>query len=349
MHAASPKERRVALVGIGATGAGIARAVLSRPGWSLARVVDPEKAGENAAAVAGVAGPGASIESSTDDLARDRVEVAIVATVSRAAQVVETIAEILEQGVPVVTICEELTHPAGEPAIVEQLDQLARAKGVALVGTGVNPGFLMDTLPLCLTAVMDRVQRIQVTRVVDFSEYGGAVARFGLGLTEEEFLSARADGQLPGFLGFLQSMGQVCEVLGWSGAEMNVEPLEPLVIAATPRPGLLIDVAAGTVAEVGQRATTTVDGREVIELELKFGYLKSEGIDGGDEIAIVGCNRTLRLATEPPGFDSLGATAAIATNLAAHAPDLPSGFCTTADLPVSRLAAPGALGQASSD
>src|SRR5256885_16086863 len=47
----------------------------------------------------------------------------------------------------IVSTCEELSYPfRTHPELAAKLDAAAKEWGVALVGTGVNPGFVMDKL-----------------------------------------------------------------------------------------------------------------------------------------------------------------------------------------------------------
>jgi hypothetical protein len=66
----------------------------------------------------------------------------------------------------VVCTCEELCFPwITHPDLASRIDREARRRRVAILGTGVNPGFLMDTLPVCLTAVCQKVEAVRVSRI----------------------------------------------------------------------------------------------------------------------------------------------------------------------------------------
>ena len=57
------------------------------------------------------------------------------------------------RGSCVVSTCEELAYPFRKyPELAAKLDAEAKDGGVALIGTGINPGFVMDKLS-------DHVQR----------------------------------------------------------------------------------------------------------------------------------------------------------------------------------------------
>jgi hypothetical protein len=334
--------RRVAVVGAGATGAGIVRGVLGRRDLALAAVIDsgPGKPGTDVGELVGAPANGLSVQSTVAGLGAAGAHAAIVATVSRAEQVLPTILELVEQGLDVVTVCEELSYLDPRSQIAQRLDAAAHEHDVTVVGTGVNPGFIMDTLPLCLTAVMDSVHHIAVTRRTDFSKYSGAIERFGLALTPDAFSAAQREGRLAGFLGFEQSIRQLSRVLGWQPDEIIVEPLVPSAIAGAPRPGLHVDVPTGAVAEVSQRGYAMLGDEVIIDLRIIFGYLTPDAAPE-DRLIITGGNQRLVVTTDAPGFVSLSSTAAIAVNVAAHASSLSSGFHTTPDLPVRMLASVG--------
>ena len=72
--------------------------------------------------------------------------------------------------------------------MAKRIDALATRARVAVLGTGVNPGFVMDALPIALTGVCESVTAIEVDRVQDarirrlpFQQ------KIGAGLTREEF------------------------------------------------------------------------------------------------------------------------------------------------------------------
>ena len=89
----------------------------------------------------------------------------------------------------VVSSCEELSYPYEKsPVLAARLDRLARENGVAVLGTGVNPGFLMDAWPLFMTGVCAEVKEIKASRVQDASVRRVPFQeKIGAGKTKEEF------------------------------------------------------------------------------------------------------------------------------------------------------------------
>ena len=74
------------------------------------------------------------------------------------------------QGISVVSSCEELLFPRlNEPKLAAKLDKICKDGGARVIGTGVNPGFVMDVLPICMTGVSRDVRSIKIQRVVNAS------------------------------------------------------------------------------------------------------------------------------------------------------------------------------------
>src|SRR5271156_2951372 len=94
--------------------------------------------------------------------------VATMTTGSRTSQVRETLEELIAAGIHVVSSCEELAFPNLRAAkIAAALDRSAKHKKVAILGTGVNPGFAMDAFALACTAPCTVVKHIKVIRSLD--------------------------------------------------------------------------------------------------------------------------------------------------------------------------------------
>lgn len=181
---------RVVVVGAGPIGQGVAREIASRHGLVLHGVVDidPAKQGQAIA--------GAPISRSIPDGA----QVAVLTTTSSLAKLEPQVLEALGRRLALVSSCEELAWPHAQPEIAARLDAAAREAGVAVLGTGVNPGFLMDALPLALTAPCRRVERVRVERVQDASPRRRPFQdKVGVGLdpaTVERGLKARTLGHV---------------------------------------------------------------------------------------------------------------------------------------------------------
>jgi 4-hydroxy-tetrahydrodipicolinate reductase len=317
-------------------GCAILRLVLRKPGLALAGAFARRsaRAGLDVGALLGLGPPvGVAVESDLGALlARSRPDVAIQATCSRLADAEAEIAACLERGVHVVSIAEEVAWPAARsPAWAARMDRLARARGVALLGTGVNPGFVLDLLVVTLTGVCSDVESIRARRVNDLSPYGPSVLRSqGVGLTAEAFERGLADGSVVGHVGFSESIHMIAAALGWEleRVEESREPILARRLRETPD----VRVEPGRVAGCLHVARGFVAGRCAIELQHPQQVRpEAEGVATGDSIEIVG-TPSLRLAGSPeiPGGE---ATAALAVNAIPRVLRAPPGLRTMTDLP----------------
>jgi 4-hydroxy-tetrahydrodipicolinate reductase len=270
-------------------------------------------------------------------------DVAIVATSSWIKGVEPILLALLARGMNVVSICEELRDPElHHPEIVARLDALARDNGVSVLGTGCNPGMLMDTLPLVLSGLTTGVERISVRRTADMGRYGAILHKFGLGLSPAEFDARREAGEVMGHVGFDQSIAALARGLEWTLDSIEVDAVERELIAGADRAGEHLLVPAGTVAGVVHRARGVRGGQRVIELVAHFGIFKDEDdMPRGDAITIAGREQTIEVIA-PGGYESFQSTVAMACNAVSAAVAAPPGFRTTLDLPVSALASKGA-------
>src|SRR5262245_40930152 len=158
---------RVMHVGLGPIGAAVARQVVSRKGFQIVGAVDvdPQKIGRD---VADVVESGKTLRVKvTGDIAAtikaSEPDIAVVCTSSSLKAVLPQFLEVLKYSVPIVTTTEEAAYPSKRnQAVAKQIDAAARKAKVAVLGTGVNPGFTMDALPIALSAVCERVDRVEV-------------------------------------------------------------------------------------------------------------------------------------------------------------------------------------------
>ncbi|HUO86309.1 MAG TPA: dihydrodipicolinate reductase, partial [Thermoanaerobaculia bacterium] len=209
-------------------------------------------------------------------------DVVLHTTQSFLERVEQQLAMIVAAGSHVVSSTEELFYPLPRDRdFCERVDALARARGVAVVGTGVNPGFAMDLLPLTLTSLCVGVERISVSRVVDASRRRLPLRRkIGAGLSVEEFEARKAAGGF-GHIGLDESARAVAGTLGWPVDRLEVT-LDPVVAERrVESEGLTVEV--GQIAGQHQVLTLTSEGRERLRLELAM-YVGAEGPEDRVEI-----------------------------------------------------------------
>jgi len=328
---------RVLLLGIGRMGSGIARLITEKKGLELVGAFgrQPERAGVDLGRAIGLDRDllipiGADLG---DTISSTRPQIAIQATCSRLADAFEEISTLVGHGVNVISIAEEMAYPAvASPARADKLHQLALAHGVSILGTGVNPGFVLDLLVIALTGVCARIDSINATRINDLAPYGPTVLRSqGVGLTPEQFQIGLHDGTVVGHIGFQESIHMIAGAIGWEIARI-VETREP-IIARIARRTPFVNVAPGNVAGCLHHAVAYREDKAVITLiHPQQVQPEREGIETGDTIEIHG-EPTLRLAgsREIPGGT---ATIALAVNMIPHVLNAAPGLHTMADLPV---------------
>ncbi|MGD9000844.1 MAG: 2,4-diaminopentanoate dehydrogenase [Granulosicoccaceae bacterium] len=328
---------RVLVLGTGQMGSGIARLLLKKQGIELvgACARRAERAGMDLGRAIGLDHDlGVPVSSVLETLiSQTRPHIAIQATCSRASDASEEIETLVRQGVHVISIAEEMVYPAcSAPAFAGELHSLAVSHGISVLGTGINPGFVLDLLVITLTGVCADIRSITATRVNDLSPYGSSVlSSQGVGLDPEAFTKGLADGTVVGHFGFDESIHMIARAIGWEieRIEQNLEPIISSVRRETP----FVTVEPGQVAGCHHRAVAYRDGKPVISLNHpQQVYPQLEGVATGDSIEIKG-TPAIHLSGSPeiPGGQ---ATCALAVNMIPRVLNAAPGLHTMADLPV---------------
>jgi 4-hydroxy-tetrahydrodipicolinate reductase len=265
-------------------------------------------------------------------------ELAVTATGSLIREELPVIEAALAEGLDVVSIAEEMAYPAAaDPGAAERLDRLARRAGATVLGTGINPGFVLDLLVITLTGVCRRVDGIYAERFNDLSPYGGAVMTTqGIGLSPEAFAAGLKTGSVLGHIGFRQSVAMISDALGL--AVDRVEEERAPIVARVRRVGRHITVEPGQVAGCRHTAKGFAGGRAVVELvHPQQIQPEAEGQKTWDRIEIRG-EPGISLRVEPEMAGGIG-TASIAVNMVPLVAAAAPGLVSMKDLPVPRLAA----------
>ena len=328
---------RVLILGSGQMGSGIARLVLEKQGLQLigayARRV--ERAGMDLGRAIGLERDlGIPVSGELSDvIEQTQPHVAIQATCSRLADAREEITMLVKQGIHVISIAEEMAYPAAEsPSLARELHQLAIENGVSVLGTGINPGFVLDLLVITLSGVCSEVQSITAKRVNDLSPYGPTVLESqGVGLTPMAFEQGLKDGTVVGHIGFVQSIHMIAAALGWEID--HIEQMREPIVSQTRRATPLINIEPGQVAGCLHTATAYRQGKPVITLvhpQQIDPHL--DGLETGDSIEIMGTpNVLLAGSPEIPGGQG---TAALAVNMIPRVLSAKAGLYSMVDLPV---------------
>lgn len=323
---------RVFHLGLGPIGAAIARQIAARPGLRIVGAVDtdPEKVGRDVGEVAGDARRlGVRVEADlVSALARLSPDIVVHCTSSSLRTVAPQIHAVLRAGVAVVSTTEELSYPVGpNRRLARAIDALAKRANVAVLGTGVNPGFAMDALPIAMTAVCERVDGITVNRVQDarirrlpFQQ------KIGSGLTRAEF-NRRVDAGTVRHVGLTESVTMIADAMGWTLDSIS-DTIRPKIARAAVESAYL-RVDAGRVCGLVQDGIGYRQGEAVVRLHMEA-YLGAPETYDAIEIAGV-----------PPlslkvigGIHGDVATASIAVNAIPKVLAAAPGLRTMRDLPL---------------
>lgn len=264
---------RVALVGLGPIGAAVAKQLLSRgKAFKIVAAVDTnrEMFGRDAGEVMGL-GRALKVKVTSDvtrTLKAAAPDVAVVCTSSSLQVAAPLFEQVLARKVPIVTTTEEAAYPQPKNRrVAKKIDEAAKKAKVAVLGTGVNPGFTMDALPIALSAVCERVDSVRIERVQDarirrlpFQQ------KIGAGLTRQQFDAKVKDGSVR-HVGFAESIQMIADALGWKLDRVTDEVQPKMADKAVA--GELLAVDPGYVAGIVQDGAGYVDGKPRITLHLE--------------------------------------------------------------------------------
>jgi 4-hydroxy-tetrahydrodipicolinate reductase len=322
---------KVIQVGLGPIGKRLVQYLAQRPFVELAGAIDidPQKTGQDVGLLSGTRELGVAVSASASQVLTREAHIAILATGSSLARILPQIEACVRAGKSVVSTCEELAYPfADHPELCAQLDELARRHGVAILGTGVNPGFLMDALPLFLSSACQQVSRVEVQRHQD-----AAIRRLpfqrkiGAGLSPEEFGAQFRAGHIR-HVGFAQSIRLIAHAFGWR-LEQVEESVEP-VIARHATASSFIQVAPGRCAGLRQVGRGFAGGEALITLELEA-YLGHPAPQ--DRVTIHGQPKIC--STVEGGVDGDVATCAMVINALQALRSARPGLRTMAEIPLT--------------
>jgi 4-hydroxy-tetrahydrodipicolinate reductase len=263
------RKMKVVQYGMGPIGIRTTRYLIERDFFEIVGAIDidPQKVGVDIGLLADLPEPlGVTVHDNPDVVfSRYRPDVVVLTTTSGLEAAYPQIQEIISHGISVVSTCEELSYPwITQPQISRKIDEMAKENTVAVLGTGVNPGFLMDFLPMASTAVCRQVKRIRVERLQN-ARYRRLPfqQKIGAGLTAEEFRE-KVKAKTLRHVGLTESMHLIASRLGWqlTGTEDVVEPV--IAEKRITTPDLIIE--AGRALGVNQIGRAYINSEEVITL-----------------------------------------------------------------------------------
>ena len=323
---------RVMHVGLGPIGAAVARQLAARRGFRIVAAIDidPNKVGRDVGEIAEI---GKALRVKVTDNIRKaaraaRPDVAVLCTSSSLRSVMPQIEELLKQRLPIVSTTEELAYPGDRHRrLARTVDQMARKAKVAVLGTGVNPGFTMDALPIALTSVCEHVNSIEVRRVQDarirrlpFQQ------KIGAGLTREQFAQQVTAGAVR-HIGFVESIQMIADAMGWPLTRIT-DAVQPWMAEEEVHSELLA-VDPGYVAGISQEGVGYMGDEVKIRLQLDA-YLGAP--ESFDSVLIDGSPRIY--SKIQGGIHGDIATASMTVNSIPHVITAAPGLRTMRDMPL---------------
>jgi 4-hydroxy-tetrahydrodipicolinate reductase len=323
---------KVMHVGLGPIGTGVVRQVAARKGMKVVGAVeiDSVKVGRDLGEVAGL-GRALKVKVSGDlrkAIKSARPDVVVLCTSSSMKKVMDQMETILSLKVPIVSTTEELSYPTkANMRYARAIHQLAKKSKVAVLGTGVNPGFVMDALPIMLTGVCERVEAIRVDRIQDarirrlpFQQ------KIGAGLTREQF-QRKVDDASVRHVGLTESVSMIADALGWK-LDRITDEIHPRIATETVASEFLA-VDPGYVCGIVQDGIGYRDGQPVITLHMEAFLGAPESYDA---VEVTG-SPALKMKIAG-GVHGDVATASIAVNSIPKILDAAPGLHTMRDMPL---------------
>ena len=328
---------RAVQYGCGPIGCSVAKLASQRRDIELVGAIDidKDKVGKDLGEVVGLDKPlGVTISDDTDAvLSQTKPDIVLHTTSSWLKKVSEQLAGIIRAGINIVSTTEELSFPwRKEPGLAAEIDKLAKEHKVTVLATGINPGFLMDTWPLAMTAVCQEVKQVRVARIQDASPRRLPFQKkIGAGCTLEEFKKLVDTGTLR-HVGLAESIAMIAAGLGWELDDIRDE-IEPIVAESEVRSQYLT-VKPGQAAGVKQIGRGLSGGREVITLDFQA-YLGAK--ESYDAVYITG-TPNMEVVIKGGTHGDI-ATAAMVVNATRRVVEAPPGLVTMKDMPLVTCAA----------
>jgi 4-hydroxy-tetrahydrodipicolinate reductase len=339
MEEKNMKEVKVIMWGLGAMGSGMAKMLLKKKGVEIVGGIDMgNKLGKSLYDILGVDRgdhPDVIVGTPEEVIKEKAADLVLVCTDSFTAKVFPKIKRVLESKMNVITTAEEMSYPmAQEPELAKQMDELAKANGVSVLGTGINPGLIMDLLVVIMTGCCQDVEHIISRRVNSLSPFGPAVMEEqGIGITPEEFKKGVEDGTLAGHVGFPESINMIADAIGWKVNKID-QSMEP-IITDVDRQAPHGFAKAGNVAGVAMKGFGYVDGEVKIEMDHPQQIEPEQvGINTGDYVIIKG-TPPINMVNSPEVEGGIG-TIAMCVNMIPHVINARPGLQTMLTLPVPR-------------
>lgn len=328
---------KVILWGLGAMGSGMARdLILNKKGIEIVGAIDssPKKRGRDLGDIIDLGrSVGVKVTDNPEQVLKAEADIVLLSTSSFVREVLPLLKMAAESGKNVITLAEQMSAPqAQNMELAKEIDDFAKKNCVTILGTGINPGFVLDTLVIALTGVCQVVKKIHATRINDLSPFGPSVMKTqGVGVTAEAFYEGVKQGAIVGHIGFQESLHLISTAIGWKldRVEETREPIITTVYRETPhvqvKPGMVAGCRHIARGYIGDEAVITLEHPQQIHPGL-------EGVKTGDVITIEGTPTiTFADTQEVPG--GIG-TMAAAVNMIPRVINARPGLVTMPELPL---------------
>jgi 4-hydroxy-tetrahydrodipicolinate reductase len=229
------KKFNVLQVGFGPMGQLVTKLLIKRKNIKLVGVVDidPAFVGKNLDELLKDEKkvPRLEIMNEIEPFLKKKIDVIIIATSSFFEKIAPMIKEAVKSKFNVITMCEQLSYPWDfYPELSDEIDALAKENNVTVTGSGINPGYLMDFLPIVLTAPCETVEKIHVTRMMNSSRRRIPFQKkIGTNLTVGEFKKKIAEKKITGHVGLEESIQMIVSGLGLAVDEIIEFPPNPML------------------------------------------------------------------------------------------------------------------------
>ena len=331
---------KVIIWGLGAMGGGMADMLLKKKGVDIVGVIGRgAKLGKSMYDFIKTERgdrPDVLIQSEDELLKEKAADVVLLCTDSFTKEAFPRIKRIIENKMNVVSSAEEMAYPqAQSPELAKEIDRLAKENGVTVLGTGINPGLIMDLLVVLMTGCCEEVDHIVSRRVNSLSPFGPVVMHEqGIGITVDEFKEGVKTGRLSGHVGFHESIRMITDAIGWELSAPVTQSMEPIV-TNVDRKSPYGFAKAGDVAGCAMKGFGYVDGELKVEMDHPQQIEPEQvGVQTGDYVIIKGTpNVNMVNSPEVPG--GIG-TIAMCVNMIPQTINAEPGLKTMIDLPVPR-------------
>ena len=319
---------------MGVVGGMIAKSLLQKEGVEIVGAVDvaKDKINKDLGQLLGLEKKiGVTVSDSLDSLPHNvKADVAVHATSSYLKDTGSQIISLAQHGLNVVSTCEELSYPfVSEPELAAKIDRAAKECDVSVLGTGINPGFLMDALVIILTAPCQSIESIHVSRVMNAATRRLPFQKkIGAGLSKKEFEQKIKHTQITGHVGLEQSIEMIADALAWKLDTVIIEPVRPVVAEKTVQSND-IKVRIGAAAGLRQKAKAMMNGKEAVVLDFQA-YIGAK--KEYDSVRIKGVPE-INQRISPCVHGDLG-TVAMIVNMIPKVLNAHPGLLTMKDLPI---------------